>query len=217
MLIANLVKGLDGRWSALDGRAIYQHAKTAGYLYEARLRAQLTELLGVEWTSVRNGIADIEGVPKEVLRAFSRRRAEIEAELLNRGESSSAAARMATLSTRQRKDYGVVPEQLVAEWRSRAARLGFDRAELRAVLERGSAQMVEPEEWDRAFARLAAPTGLTRRRTTFAPRDVVQALCEAIPPGASVEIRELEAAAEEFPNPTYPTVMSPRRRASRPS
>ena len=217
VLIANLVKGLDGRWSALDGRAIYQHAKTAGYLYEARLRAQLTELLGVEWTSVRNGIADIEGVPKEVLRAFSRRRAEIEAELLNRGESSSAAARMATLSTRQRKDYGVVPEQLVAEWRSRAARLGFDRAELRAVLERGSAQMVEPEEWDRAFARLAAPTGLTRRRTTFAPRDVVQALCEAIPPGASVEIRELEAAAEEFPNPTYPTVMSPRRRASRPS
>ena len=35
---------------------------------------------------------------------------------------------MATLSTRQRKDYGIVPEQLVGEWRERAARLGFDRA-----------------------------------------------------------------------------------------
>jgi len=118
----------------LDGRAIYQHAKTAGYLYEARLRARLTERLGVEWTPVRNGIADIDGVPDEVLRVFSRRRAEIEAELLRRGESSAAAARMATLSTRQRKDYGVLPEQLIAEWRTRAARLGFDREALWSVL-----------------------------------------------------------------------------------
>ena len=27
VLIANLVEGVDGRWSALDGRAIYQHAQ----------------------------------------------------------------------------------------------------------------------------------------------------------------------------------------------
>jgi conjugative relaxase-like TrwC/TraI family protein len=198
VLIANLVQGVDGRWSALDGRAIFQHAKTAGYLYEARLRARMTERLGVEWTSVRNGIADVEGVPKEVLRAFSRRRAEIEAELLRRGESSAAAARMATLSTRQRKDYGVVPEQLVELWRERSAQLGFDRAALRSVLGRRSDQLLPPAEWERAFARLAAPTGLTQRRSTFAPRDVVQALCEAIPSGSNVGVREFEAAAEEF-------------------
>jgi conjugative relaxase-like TrwC/TraI family protein len=134
VLIANLVQGVDGRWSALDGRAIFQHGKTAGYLYEARLRARLTERLGVEWTPVKNGIADVDGVPKEVLREFSRRRAEIEAELLRRGESSAAAARMATLSTRQRKDYGVIPEHLIDVWRERAAALGFDRDELRSVL-----------------------------------------------------------------------------------
>ena len=40
VLVANLVLGADGRWSALDGRRIYAHAKTAGYLYEARLRAR---------------------------------------------------------------------------------------------------------------------------------------------------------------------------------
>ncbi|MDA0161263.1 relaxase domain-containing protein [Solirubrobacter ginsenosidimutans] len=198
VLIANLVQGVDGRWSALDGRAIFQHAKTAGYLYEARLRARMSERLGVEWTPVRNGIADVEGVPTDVLRGFSRRRAEIEAELLRRGESSAAAARMATLSTRQRKDYGVVPEQLVELWRERAAQLGFDRAALRAVLGRRSHQPDSPVEWDRAFTRLAAPTGLTQRRSTFAPRDVVQALCEAVPPGSHVSVREFEAMAEEF-------------------
>jgi conjugative relaxase-like TrwC/TraI family protein len=198
VLIANLVQGVDGRWSALDGRAIFQHAKTAGYLYEARLRARMTDRLGVEWTPVRNGIADVEGVPREVLRAFSRRRAEIEAELLRRGESSAAAARMATLSTRQRKDYGVVPEHLVEVWRERAVQLGFDRAALRSVLGRRAEHSRPPVEWERAYTRLAAPTGLTQRRSTFAPRDVVQALCEAIPPGANVTVREFEAAAEEF-------------------
>src|SRR3954447_20217187 len=136
VLLANVVEGVDGRWSALDGRGIYQHAKTAGYLYEAALRARLTARLGVRWTPVRNGIADVEGVPKSVMRAFSRRRAEVEAELRLRGASSAAAARMATLSTRQRKDYGVVPEQLVGEWRERAAVLGFDRSAWRAVLGR---------------------------------------------------------------------------------
>jgi conjugative relaxase-like TrwC/TraI family protein len=48
VLIANLVEGVDGHWSALDDRAIFQHAKTAGYLYEARLRARLTERLDVK-------------------------------------------------------------------------------------------------------------------------------------------------------------------------
>jgi conjugative relaxase-like TrwC/TraI family protein len=34
VLVANLVPGPDGRWSALDVRALYAHAKTAGYLLQ---------------------------------------------------------------------------------------------------------------------------------------------------------------------------------------
>ena len=49
VLVANLVLGADGRWGTLDGRRIYAHAKTAGYLYEHRLRALLTRELGFEW------------------------------------------------------------------------------------------------------------------------------------------------------------------------
>ena len=105
VLVANLTLGADGQWSTLDGRRIYAHAKTAGYLYEARLRSLLTRELGVEWTPVRNGIADIAGVPPTVLRAFSRRRADIEAELERRGATSAAAAQVAALQTRRGKDY----------------------------------------------------------------------------------------------------------------
>lgn len=62
VLVANLVLGADGRWGTLDERRIYAHAKTAGYLYEHRLRALLTRQLGFEWEPGRNGIADVAGV-----------------------------------------------------------------------------------------------------------------------------------------------------------
>ena len=107
VLVANLVLGADGRWGTLDGRRIYAHAKTAGYLYEHRLRALLTRELGVEWEAVRNGIADVAGVEPAVRRAFSRRRVEIEAEMARRGVTSAGAAQVVTLATRRAKDYRV--------------------------------------------------------------------------------------------------------------
>ncbi len=68
VLIANATKGPDGRWSRLYHPAIYEHAKTASYIYEAHLRHELTRRLGVEWQPVRKGIADIKGFSAEELR-----------------------------------------------------------------------------------------------------------------------------------------------------
>jgi conjugative relaxase-like TrwC/TraI family protein len=45
VLVANMTQTHDGRWGALDGRRIYTHAKTAGYLYQAHLRWALTRSL----------------------------------------------------------------------------------------------------------------------------------------------------------------------------
>ncbi len=38
-----------GAWSTLDSRAIHKHAKTAGYLYHAELRHQISQELGLGW------------------------------------------------------------------------------------------------------------------------------------------------------------------------
>jgi conjugative relaxase-like TrwC/TraI family protein len=198
VLVANVTLGADGRWSALDGRQIYAHAKTAGYLYEARLRAELTRELGVAWTPVRNGIADLDGVAPAVLRAFSRRRVEIEAEMDKRGTRSAAVAQVATLETRRSKDYRVVPEQLVPEWLRRAASLGLTPERVRRVARRG--RVAEPGRWDeeRLADRLAAPDGLTHRRSTFTRRDVIQQVCEEIPAGVAVTAAEIEDVADRF-------------------
>ena len=113
-----------GRWSALDGRRCFPWAKPVGHLYEAQLRAELTRRLGVEWGPVRNGIADIAAVPAPVLKAFSQRRAEIEAHLQATGRRSARAAQLAAWSTRGPKDLGRSAADFAAEWRRRAAELG---------------------------------------------------------------------------------------------
>ncbi len=42
VLVANLGRGPDGRWSALDGRQLYAHARAASFVYQAVLRSELT-------------------------------------------------------------------------------------------------------------------------------------------------------------------------------
>ncbi len=78
VLVANLGRGVDGRWSALDGRRLYARARTASFVYQSVLRGEMTRRLGVEWTPVRKGIAEVVGVRRGVLTGFSRRRAAIE-------------------------------------------------------------------------------------------------------------------------------------------
>src|SRR3954451_23305192 len=193
VLVANATLGADGRWSALDGRRIYAHAKTAGYLYEARLRAELTRELGLEWTPVRNGIADVVGVPANVLRAFSRRRAQIEAELERTGRSGPRAAQTATLQTRRRKEHEVTPKRLDADWGERAAALGFTRDTVRSLVGR---RLVRECDVEGLFQELAGERGLTAKRSTFTRRDVIQALRERRPDGA--EGAAVERLADRF-------------------
>jgi conjugative relaxase-like TrwC/TraI family protein len=69
VVCANVARGPDGRWTALDGRHLYEHAKTAGYLYQAHLRAEVRERLGLEWGPVTKGAAELRELPAEVLRA----------------------------------------------------------------------------------------------------------------------------------------------------
>ncbi len=138
VLIANLGRGPDGRWSALDGRRLYTHARTASFLYQAVLRGELSRSLRVRWTPVRDGIAEINGVPREVLRAFNRRRADIEAALKQRGLSGGRAAEAAALATRRAKSATIPAERITGEWRRRGDALGFDRVALDRVLGRES-------------------------------------------------------------------------------
>ncbi len=68
-------------WRTLNAHYLYQHQKAAGYLFQAELRERLTERLGVEWTEVTKGSAEIVGVPRELAERLSTRREQITREL----------------------------------------------------------------------------------------------------------------------------------------
>jgi Ti-type conjugative transfer relaxase TraA len=164
-VVANSTRA-GGRWSTLDSRSLYREGRTAGFLYQAALRAELTERLGVEWTPVRRGSAEIAGVPKPVLDHFSRRRAEVVARLAERGERSAAAARTAALDTRRSKDYDVPVDRLRAEWRARAAEHGLDQEAVRRLMGVARPDVAE-RELAVAAGEIEGPAGICREQSAF--------------------------------------------------
>src|SRR4051812_41816561 len=161
-----MTRSADGRWSALDGQQLYRQAKTAGTLYQSALRWELREL-GLRFTVRDNGLSELADVPAPVLRAFSRRRVEIEQAMDKRGASSRQAAQAATLSTRKTKDYGVLAESLAAEWHARADALAFDEAARASLLGRTEPSLPDPSLAADIAGELEGPAGLTERCSTF--------------------------------------------------
>ena len=122
---------------------MYSWLSPVGHLYEAHLRWELTRRLGVEWGPVRNGIADVAGIPRPVLREFSTRRREIEAHLDEHGQHSARAAQFATYATRRGQGHQHRRRGTGAGLEGAGRRpLGLDAEALAAVLDRGVA--VEP-------------------------------------------------------------------------
>ncbi len=176
VLVANLAQGPDGRYSALHGSHLYRQAKTGGYLYQAQLRAELSRQLGLDWQPVRRGAAELEGFADHVLREFSRRRAEIERALAERGLDSPQAAQVAALDSRRAKEYGVGTEDLHERWRARGRELG---AELPCIgIAREAAQPAGREPVPEELAR-----AVTAERSHFDRREAIQAVCERSPAG----------------------------------
>lgn len=163
VLVANVGHGTDGRWSALDGRGVFRHARAAGALYEAALRHELGRVLGVGWQYRSDGGIELAGVPPELRGAFSGRNAEIRAHAFDRGSHAAAARRVAWAATRDPKATGVSAEDLDRLWRQRAAAVGIDAARTR---EPPGAHRALPGVLDeRRFEALvlAAGPGVTRR------------------------------------------------------
>jgi conjugative relaxase-like TrwC/TraI family protein len=202
LVAANRTQGPDGRWTALDGRDVYRHRRAADAIYRAAYQRELTRTLGVEWTAAdRYGNRELQGVPAELIRAFSKRTEHIEAEVkrleADGRERTPRLVKWAVHATRKAKEHEA-PETLHAKWRGEAAELGTDADTLvRQVTDRAREQTPQVSEptVERLFARLAGPDGLTARASTFARQDVIVALGAGL---AGAGRQELEGLADRF-------------------
>lgn len=198
LVTANMTRAAsDGRWLSLaapKGRTpFWLHAKAAGHVYQAALRATVTRELGAGWQAPHNGYADIEGIRRPAIEHFSQRRAEIVAAMAERGTGSAAAAEVAAYRTRDAKDYGVDPDTQRAEWLSRAAEFDLTPDSIDRMLSRARRREPRPihgEDLDRALADLEA------HHSHFDRRDLLSALANRLREGA--DGRALEAAVDSL-------------------
>ena len=151
-VLANMVRGGDGKWRTMANEALYRRQKLIGMVYRSELAQGLARLgYGIE-KSHADGRFEIAGVPRDVIEAFSTRRAEIEAAVAERGAAGTAAdarlAERAALMTRAHKR-DVDKAALRESWEKQAAGLGFDARALAA----------------RALSRESGPGGAVARET----------------------------------------------------
>ena len=131
-LVVNKLRCPDGGWRTIDGHEIYAHKKSAGTVYQAVLRNELTRRLNVSWTPVStDGQAEIAGVPQQLMTAWSKRALQLTGEaapviaayetqlgrLLSSAERT-AVQKVAVLKTRPGKDQ-VDTVALSDRWRAK--------------------------------------------------------------------------------------------------
>lgn len=207
-LIPNVVARADGTHVAFNAHPLHEWKKASGSLFQSELRRLLSRDLGVEWGPDRHGCREMVGFSREQLRTFSKRTAQIEAELEARGEEyESAAERMrandaASLATRRPKDRQLTPTLLAEAWEAEARTVGLEgpRQVESLVVERNVA--VRPIGRDEVFAQLFDPdAGVCARRARFTEAHVYEAVC-ALSDGRwdAEEVAELAEAFLDSPH-----------------
>jgi conjugative relaxase-like TrwC/TraI family protein len=204
LVIANRVQGPDGRWTALDGRDLYRHRLAADAIYRSTYQRELVRSLGVEWTAAdTHGNREFQGMPQNLVRSFSTRTGQIDAELdrlaADGRERTPRLVKWAVQATRKPKEHEP-SDTLYDRWRTEAAEHGVDADTLvREVTDRtpnrDQDQTVSADATVRLFDQLAGPDGLTERASTFARQDVLVALGAGLTGAGRTE---LEALADRF-------------------
>ena len=192
VLVTNLGRALDdGKRRTLDSRRIYAHTKTAGYVYQAQLRHELSCRLGAEWTPSRTGTADLVGIGESVIRDFSHRRIEAEAAMAARGETSARAAQASTLETRRAKDNGATAETLRSAWRERATELGLIASAVERVTGPVHSRDATDHQCGVGSLGCSARAGSPSTKRLLCTGDVVRGWCEELPTAPAAQLAAL--------------------------
>ena len=204
-VIANMVRGQDGKWRTMVNDSLHREKMASGAIYRSELAEGLREIgYGIEKTHA-DGRFEIEGVPRDVIEAFSTRRAEIEAAMTERGLGTTAdnphLAARATLMTRAHKR-DVDKDVLRETWKLQASMLGFEAEAIHA-----NARQAEPDRSPPDFfthpnniagdAARWAVEHLSERQAVFGHRDLLAATLGRDPGAVTVAAAERAIAALE--------------------
>lgn len=182
VLVANLVEGNDGRWSAFAHTDLYRAARTAGEIFQAVIcwRCSPNGVRRHAGDLLHNGRADTPEAAQEATLATRRGKPEREGERLDAGwkrEALNAGWGPEHAETLISHSTQTIASDPVAEvWRLAAA--GIDETGGVDIFER----VVDPEEWIFDLLR----RDLTQTSTTFTRFDLTEAIAARLGAGATV-------------------------------
>lgn len=221
VLVANLVEGNDGKWSAFLHSDLYRNVRAASGVFQAVFRSELSHSLGIEWRPGRH-VAEIAGIPQSLLDEFSKRSRDVDDWLAATGTPNTPEGRqLAVLATRRHKpEVETGSARFDADWKREAETFGWGpqhaewllasdrepdpvegyegvwRLETLAFEEDGRLdsyeRIVDPEEWIETVLR----QDLTADRSSFTWSDLVAAI--AARQGAGATDSTIDRVAHRF-------------------
>lgn len=150
-ILANLTKGQDGKWYALNADKIWSSNTVIGSIYHAYFRAGVEKIGYKTELSGKHGTFEISGVPKAVLEHFSKRRDQILTRAQELGIFSPKGRDGVTVKTRDPKLNVEDKSGLQQGWIDDAASIGFDGKDLLAAAERAAPSNERSSPLDRGY------------------------------------------------------------------
>lgn len=215
--VANKVCGPDDKWRSLDARGLFALGVAASEHYNTRLEDELSRRLGVQFqdrgdhTRDKRPVREVAGIPRELVRHFSRRRAAIELRLTELSAEYRAVhgrepdrttaltlAQQATLETREGKPPGRTLAEQVADWQQQANELLGSRRLgeiLTASIERPQNYAVWDDEQIDHLARQVVVT-VAETRSTWTVWNVYAEVERALRPLRCETSRDREVATQ---------------------
>jgi conjugative relaxase-like TrwC/TraI family protein len=210
LLVSNKVRGVDGLWRALDGRGVYDTLAAAGAVYSTVRDTETARALGTVH-ELRADLTEREvvGVPVELRREYSGRRAQIEARLEQlvtawqdrHGQPPTATVRarmseFATLETRPGKRRGESVGQMLdrMEHRARTAGYALDRVRSAVVGQRTADR--DPAAPSAEQVMRQGLEAVSAERTTWTRWQLMRAIENRQPIDTSLDPQQIRRRAE---------------------
>jgi conjugative relaxase-like TrwC/TraI family protein len=182
VFVFNIAPRKDGSWGAIVSRELYKAQKQAGAIYRDALAAELERHgYGIERSANSFRVA---AIPRDVERAFSKRREAIEAAAQTHGYHTPKGMEQAALRTRQAKR-AMPRQQLFDAWKAEARAMGFELKPAQRLP--SQARAIAPNQ--RPHTEISAATG----KLAAAARTINQS---AEMPGVKIDLQQRDLDVE---------------------